>query len=163
MITNTCSLYLPLQCVQTYTPSYTTDTFSAHFMHIYTHTQAAGAPSALSLLLKSFPLSVVNWAFSECWPVCHCRSQNPDTLCAQWESEEGGTKSLWIIPLARIPRQCDDQPESSLALCQGAKVDATITSGSGGYSENTTGLVVCHKHPTISASLKHLLVSQSYY
>lgn len=27
-----------------------------------------------------------------------------------------------------------------------------------GYRENTTVFVVCHKHPTVSASLKHLPV-----
>lgn len=40
----------------------------------HSHTQI-GSSSELVIFsrrYKSFSSSVVNWAFSECWPVCHC-------------------------------------------------------------------------------------------
>lgn len=36
------------------------------------HTGGAIQPVVVSRRHKSFTSSVVNWAFSECWPVCHC-------------------------------------------------------------------------------------------
>lgn len=79
----------------TYIRPCSTHTFLPIHMHIHTKRSIdrknVGAPAGtcnsnklvfLSGRDKSFPRSVVNWAFSECGPVCHCWSQDPDTLCA---------------------------------------------------------------------------------
>lgn len=40
--------------------------------HLHVDTGSSSQPVVYSERYKSFSSSVVNWAFSECWPVCHC-------------------------------------------------------------------------------------------
>lgn len=137
----------------------TTGTQKHNFINIYTYlplsntlthmdTGSGSQPVVLSRRYKSFSSSVVNWAFSECWPVCHCVHRH-------FVRSERRKKISRDYPRGENPQEASRSARvhfSVVSKCQGG--EATSWMRQVIAVKNTTVTAACREniHSTISAT-----------